>query len=50
MEKQGKLEAAQPLLKEAYVAAPPEYKDQIGNEMEQVLKQIEQSKVTETEQ
>ena len=40
LEKQGELTAAQPLFKKAYVAAPEEYKDQIGNEMERVVERI----------
>ena len=40
LEKKGDLTAAQPILKQAYVAAPEEYKDQIGNEMERVVNQI----------
>lgn len=37
LEKQGDLSAAQPVLEKAYVAAPPEYKDQIGNEMARII-------------
>lgn len=40
LEKKGDLKAAQPVLQQAYVAAPEEYKDQIGNEMEQLVKEI----------
>jgi len=40
LEKKGDLKAAQPVLQKAYVAAPEEYKDQIGNEMERVVKGI----------
>ncbi|MEL6930228.1 MAG: tetratricopeptide repeat protein [Cyanobacteria bacterium J06600_6] len=40
LEKKGDLQAAQPVLQQAYVAAPEEYKDQIGNEMEQLVKEI----------
>ena len=36
-EKKGDLTAAQPILEKAYVAAPPEYKDQIGDEMERLI-------------
>lgn len=43
LEKQGQLTAAQPLFKQAYIAAPAEYKDQIGDEMEKLLKKIKQS-------
>ncbi len=46
LEKQGDFSAAQPLLKKAYVAAPAEYKDRIGKEME---KAIEQTKKTTTD-
>jgi len=47
LEKKGDLKAAQPVLQKAYVAAPEEYKDQIGSEMEQLVKEI---KATESEQ
>ncbi|MEL6788584.1 MAG: cellulose synthase subunit BcsC, partial [Cyanobacteria bacterium J06607_15] len=40
LEKKGDLSAAQPILQKAYVAAPEEYKDQIGSEMERVVKGI----------
>ena len=40
LEKQGKLTAAKPVLEKAYVAAPEEYKDQIGDEMEQLVQKI----------
>ena len=40
LERKGDLKAAQPVLQKAYVAAPEEYKDQIGNEMERVVKGI----------
>jgi len=39
LEKQGDFSAAQPILEKAYVAAPAEYKDQIGNEMEKLIEQ-----------
>ena len=42
LEKQGDFSAAQPLLKEAYVAAPAEYKDQIGNEMERAIEKTKE--------
>lgn len=40
LEKQGDLTAAQPLLEKAYVAAPAEYKDPIGSEMERIVDKI----------
>ncbi|MEM6614391.1 MAG: tetratricopeptide repeat protein [Cyanobacteria bacterium P01_C01_bin.72] len=40
LEKKGDLSAAQPLLQKAYVAAPEEYKDQIGGEMERLIQGI----------
>ena len=40
LEKKGDLAAAQPALEKAYVAAPEEYKDQIGSEMERVVKSL----------
>lgn len=40
LEKQGDLAAAQPVLQQAYIAAPEKYKDQIGNEMERVVQGI----------
>ncbi len=43
LEKQGDLNAAQPLLEKAYVAAPADYKDRIGEEMERIVSQIESS-------
>lgn len=45
LEKKGDLTAAKPILEKAYVAAPPEYKDQIGDEMARL---IEKTKATET--
>ena len=44
LEKKGDLTAAQPILEKAYVAAPAEYKDQIGDEM---AKLIEKTKASE---
>ena len=41
LEQKGDLEAAKPILQQAYVAAPENYKDQIGQEMERVVKSIE---------
>ena len=46
LEKKGDLAAAKPVLQKAYVAAPEEYKDQIGGEMERI---VESLKVTETQ-
>jgi tetratricopeptide (TPR) repeat protein len=40
LEQKGDLVAAQPVLQKAYVAAPEEYKDQIGGVMERVVKGI----------
>jgi len=40
LEKKGDLSEAQPVLQKAYVAAPEEYKDQIGNEMERLVQGI----------
>ena len=40
LEKKGDFKASQPILQKAYVAAPEEYKDQIANEMERVVKTI----------
>ncbi|MEL6912097.1 MAG: tetratricopeptide repeat protein [Cyanobacteria bacterium J06555_3] len=40
LEKKGDLNEAQPVLQKAYVAAPEEYKDQIGNEMERLVQGI----------
>jgi tetratricopeptide (TPR) repeat protein len=46
LEKKGDLVAAQPLLQKAYVAAPAEYKDQIGGVMERIVKGIKTSEAT----
>ena len=43
LEKQGDLAAAKPILEQAYVAAPAEYKDQIGDEMERLIREIKES-------
>lgn len=50
LEKKGDLTAAKPILEKAYVAAPEEYKDQIGDEMEKLVQEIKatQTKNTET--
>ncbi|MEN9871298.1 MAG: hypothetical protein RLZZ171_2290 [Cyanobacteriota bacterium] len=45
LEKKGDLSAAQPLLQKAYIAAPEQYKDQIGQEMERIVKEIKVSEV-----
>jgi tetratricopeptide (TPR) repeat protein len=44
LEKKGDLSAAQPVLQKAYIAAPEQYKDQIGQEMERIVKEIKVSK------
>lgn len=41
LEKKGDLVAAQPILQKAYIAAPAQYKDQIGKEMERIVKKSE---------
>ena len=46
LEKQGQLSEAQPILEKAYIAAPAEYKDQIGDEMERLIQEIKKSKAT----
>ncbi|WP_319418974.1 tetratricopeptide repeat protein [Pleurocapsa sp. FMAR1] len=43
LKKQGDLIAAKPILEKAYIAAPEQYKDQIGDEMEQLVKGIKQA-------
>jgi tetratricopeptide (TPR) repeat protein len=43
LEKKGDLSAVQPLLQKAYIAAPEQYKDQIGQEMERIVKEIKVS-------
>ncbi|MEL6494497.1 MAG: tetratricopeptide repeat protein [Cyanobacteria bacterium J06623_7] len=50
LEKKGDLVAAQPVLQKAYVAAPEEYKDQIGTEMERIVKGIKAAEKLETDQ
>ena len=45
LEKKGDFTAAQPILEKAYVAAPAEYKDQIGDEMARLIEKI---KATQT--
>ena len=50
LEKQGDLSAAKPVLKKAYVSAPEKYKDQIGNEMEQLVKEIKELENTKEEE
>lgn len=52
LEKQGELTTAKPILEKAYIAAPEEYKDQIGDEMEKLvqgIKKTEEAKRTEAE-
>jgi tetratricopeptide (TPR) repeat protein len=46
LEKKGDLSAAQPVLQKAYIAAPEQYKDQIGQEMERIIKEM---KVSQTD-
>jgi tetratricopeptide (TPR) repeat protein len=46
LEKKGDLVAAQPVLQKAYVAAPAEYKDQIGGVMERIVKGIKATEAT----
>jgi len=45
LEKQGDLAAAKPILEKAYVAAPTEFKDQIGDEMERLVKKSKASAI-----
>ncbi|MGD1918453.1 MAG: tetratricopeptide repeat protein [Pleurocapsa sp.] len=47
LEKKGDLTAAKPILEKAYIAAPPEYKDQIGDEMERLIKKTKASETPE---
>ena len=49
LEKQGDLTAARPVLEKAYVAAPEEYKDRIGDEMERIVAGIKASQEGEAE-
>ncbi len=52
LKKQGDLIAAKPILEKAYIAAPEQYKDQIGDEMEQLVQNIKKAeavKAGETE-
>jgi tetratricopeptide (TPR) repeat protein len=49
LEKKGDLSAAQPLLQKAYIAAPEQYKDQIGQEMERIVKEIKVSEADNQE-
>ena len=49
LEKKGDLKAAQPVLQKAYVAAPEEYKDRIGSEMERVVAGIKAADKPEVE-
>ena len=43
LEQKGDLKAAQPILEQAYVAAPEKYKDQIGQEMELLVQGLKAS-------
>lgn len=43
LEQKGDFNAAQPLLQKAYIAAPQQYKDQIGQEMERIVQEIKVS-------
>ena len=43
LERQGDFKAAKPVLEKAYVAAPSAYKDQIGNQMEQLVQEIKEA-------
>jgi tetratricopeptide (TPR) repeat protein len=45
LEKQGDLEAAKPLLEKAYITAPSEFKDQIGDQMERLVKKSKASTI-----
>jgi tetratricopeptide (TPR) repeat protein len=49
LEKKGDLSAAQPVLQKAYIAAPEQYKDQIGQEMERIVKEIKVSEADNQE-
>ena len=49
LEKQGDLTAARPVLEKAYVAAPEEYKDRIGDEMERIVAGIKASQEAKAE-
>lgn len=49
LEKKGDLSAAQPVLQKAYIAAPEQYKDQIGQEMERIVKEIKLSEADNQE-
>ena len=44
LEKQGNLADAKPILEKAYIAAPEQYKDQIGDEMEKLVEEIRKTK------
>lgn len=43
LEKQGNLAEAKPILEKAYIAAPEQYKDQIGDEMEKLVQELRQT-------
>ncbi len=49
LKKQGDLIAAKPVLEQAYIAAPEQYKDQIGDEMEQLVKGIKEAETVKEE-
>lgn len=44
LEQKGDFKAAQPILEQAYVAAPEKYKDQIGDEMARLIPKIKAAK------
>ncbi len=49
LRKQGDLIAAKPILEKAYIAAPEQYKDQIGDEMEQLVQGIKKAEIVKEE-
>ena len=49
LKKQGDLIAAKPILEKAYIAAPEQYKDQIGDEMEQLVQGIKKAEAVKKE-
>ncbi len=50
LKKQGDLIAAKPILEKAYIAAPEQYKDQIGDEMEKIVQGIKKAKQVKAEE
>lgn len=48
LEKQGNLADAKPILEKAYIAAPEQYKDQIGDEMEKLVQEIRKTEEAKT--